>query len=175
MGFSSAVRCRDGTAVAGRDFDGFDGAAPLCQLKANEHESSFASTLVPSGHVHKEISCGVGNGGVVAVDDGGEGEDVVVLVENERVLAHPLQKVCVFHALGVLQKNIAYGHGLVACQRHKGPVTFNGCHPERGSQGCKIMNADGGALAPSSQCEMEFLLVVHESLDELFNVLVVPR
>ena len=35
------------------------------------------------------------------------------------------------------------------------------------------MNADGGALAPSSQCEMEFLLV-HESLDELFNVLVVP-
>ena len=32
MCFSSAVRCGDGTAGAGRDFDGFDGAAPLCQL-----------------------------------------------------------------------------------------------------------------------------------------------
>ena len=76
----------------------------------------------------------------------GEREHIVVLVENQWVPAHPLQKVCVFHALGVLQKNIAYGHGLVmpAAQRsgRLQPLLLG-----TGEPGGKIMNADGGVGA----------------------------
>ena len=82
MGFSSADRGGDVFALAGGDVNGFNLATTLGELEANQHQGRLTRTLVPSRHVHKEIPGGVGDGGVISVDDGWKRKDVVVGVED---------------------------------------------------------------------------------------------
>ena len=62
--------------LAGGDFNGFHLTAPLSQLQADKHEGCFAGAFIPPRDVDEEISSVVGDGGVVAVDDGWKGQEV---------------------------------------------------------------------------------------------------
>ncbi len=167
--FALADRGGDVFAPAGGDVNGLNLATTLGKLEAHQHQCGFTRTLVPSRNVDKEISSGVSNGGVVAVDDGWERKDVVVGIENQRITVHAFQEVGVIHAFGMVEKDVVNAHGLVVGERHKFVRTVDGHHTERGSKRGKIMDANGGPLATPAQSEMQFLLMVHQPFDERLN------
>ena len=53
-------------------------------------------------HIDEEILGCVGDGGVVAVDDGGEGQHVVVAVKDHGVGGHALKQMSIINTLWML-------------------------------------------------------------------------
>ena len=171
VGFSSADRGGDVFALAGGDVNGFNLATTLGELEANQHQGRLTRTLVPSRHVHKEIPGGVGDGGVISVDDGWKRKDVVVGVEDQGITVHALEEVGIINAFGVVEQDVIDAHGLVVGERYKLVRSIDGHHAERRCKLGEIVDADGGSLTTPAQGEMQFLLVVHQPFDEGFNFL----
>ncbi len=149
-----------------RNINGLYRPSSFHQLETDEHQGGFASTLVPSGHVDEEITRGVRHGRVVPVDDGREGEDVVVVVQDQRISLGSIQQMCVFRSFGVVFQNLFDRHRLVASEGDKGSAFRNGDHAKRGAQFGQIMDANGDPSPTSTDGEMQFLLMVHQALDE---------
>ena len=73
-----------GLTIPSSDPDALDGPTSFVQGQADQHQACLAGPLIPSGHVDEEVGRGLGNGGVVAVDNRRERQDVVVGVEYHR-------------------------------------------------------------------------------------------
>ena len=157
-----AVGHGDGFASAGGDVNRFHRSTSLGELEAHEHQGGLAGTLIPSGDINEKVPSCTGHRGVVAVDDGWEGQNVIVVVEDHGEAVHAVQQVGVIHALWVVQQDVGDAHRLLFGEGDEGTVAVHRHHTERRGDGAEVMDANGGALSPPAQSEMQFFLVVHQ-------------
>ena len=161
-----AVRASEYLLIAIGDLDCFHGSAPGCESQADEQKAGFACAFVPAGDVDEEIRCRFGHRGVVTIDDGWKGEHTVKRIEDDGESSESFEQVGIVHTFGVMFENLLDTHVLLHRERNEGVGFGHGHDSEWGNERVQVMDADRGASSSSSEAEVEFLLMIHQRLDE---------
>ena len=161
------LRRGKGRGLDAADLDALDRRPGLRHRRADDVDRNADRPLVGAGRVEEDVLRVDRHPGPLAVDDRREGEDVVVVVHDQREEREVLHDLRVVPALRVLFEDLVHRHLLFEIERDEPPAAARGDVVERRFHRVHVMDADRNLGPAPADRPVERLLQGHDALDRL--------